>query len=85
MSKVKVMLLLVAMVSILSACAAKREGSMLAADIEAAKAECFEQAQDMTNATVDPLNPTSNDYFKVCMRTRFGYTDAQMAHIWPSK
>ncbi len=82
MNKVTVILMTIAMLSMLGACASKDQGSMLAADIEAARAECFEQAQDMTNATVDPLNPISNDYFKVCMRTRYNYTDEQLAAIW---
>ncbi len=84
MIKTRLALLAITMMLALSACAAK-EGSMLSSDIQAAKAECFEQAQDMTNATVDPLNPTSNDYFKVCMRTRYHYTDEQLATIWGAK
>ncbi len=84
MIKMKLTLLAMVMMLALTACAAK-EGSMLATDIESARAECFEQAQDMTNATVDPLNPTTNDYFKVCMRTRYNYTDEQLATIWGTK
>ncbi len=74
-------LLLALSMMLLGACAAK-EGSMIATDIESARAECFEQAQDMTNSTIDPLNPVTNDYFKLCMRTRYNYTDEQLVSIW---
>ncbi len=82
MNKLTVVLTSITMLSLLGACAPKSQGSMVAADIQAAKAQCFEQAQDMTNATVDPLNPIANDYFKICMRTRYNYTDEQLATIW---
>ncbi len=71
---------LTVMTALLGACAVQ-SGSMKPHDIEAAKAECFEQAQDMTNSTVDPMNPVHNDYFKTCMRTRFNYTDEQLATL----
>ncbi len=44
----------------------------------AARAICFEQAQDMTNSTVSVSNPATNDFFKSCMRTRFNYTDEEL-------
>ncbi len=43
-----------------------------------ARAICHEQAQDMTNSTVSVANPSTNDYFKSCMRTRFHYTNEQL-------
>ncbi len=73
------LLSILAMTFVLGACAAQQSGSMKPHDIEAAKAECFEQAQDMTNSTIDPNNPVHNDYFKTCMRARFDYTDEQLA------
>ncbi len=79
MFKIVTLLTTLAMVSLLGACATK--GSMKPQDIEAAKAECFEQAQDMTNSTIDPMNPGSNDYFKTCMRARFDYTNEQLASM----
>ncbi len=72
---------LTVMTALLGACAAQQSASMQPHDVEAAKAECFEQAQDMTNSTIDPMNPVHNDYFKTCMRTRFNYTDEQLAML----
>ncbi len=80
MIKSLVLLTSLAMITLLGACASK-QGSMKQHDIQAATAECFEQAQDMTNSTVDPMNPATNDYFKTCMRARFDYTNEQLASL----
>ncbi len=82
MKKMHVFLLALLGMALLTACTPRTHSEQVAMDKKwnAAKAICFEQAQDMTNSTVSISNPNSNDYFKTCMRTRFGYTNEQLSN-----
>ncbi len=75
-------LLVILSMALLAACTPRTQAQQGAMDKKwnTAKAICFEQAQDMTNSTVSVTNPDTNDYFKSCMRTRFGYTNEQLSN-----
>ncbi len=80
MQKIHFFLVVLLGVALLTACTPKTKSQQLVLDQKwhSAKAICFEQAQDMTNSTVSMSNPDTNDYFRSCMRTRFGYTNQQI-------
>ncbi len=67
----------------LTACASSQSQmpSYKTEELQAAKADCLNEAREMTNEDLIAADASDNAYFSMCMQTRYGYTWEQVQRM----
>ncbi len=81
MSLLRICLIVISFSLVVGACAPQKSTKMMSEKEEqmiAAKADCFEQAQSMSNESLDRSDASGNPYYSMCMQSKYGYTLEQI-------
>ncbi len=81
MPKIHILLMVLSLTFLLSACASKESGKKPTVSLETAQQDCYQQSQSMFNQTIDPANPGENKYFSNCMQAKYDYSLEEIAEM----